>query len=196
MIQDKMNPLHWNLELVGWFFDKNRVMLDLKNENDKQELLNKFTLAIGEDPYAFTRFMLWIANNRKKGYQEIIYNAMCHYLAIFWPHFLVINLHLIIQFGKKDDILYFLKVPQIQAKIYKWIKHHSESDPDYKQMLETGQVIGKCQKRVARYQPKNKDWATFLDKILDDPIFNGIQAGDLDINHESVITQGQVSETD
>jgi len=190
MTQD--NPLYWNLQFVEWYFNTSKVILDLKNEHNKDKILNIFTLAIGEDPYAFTRFVLWIANTRKNSYQEIVYNAICHYIAIFWPHFLAANLHLFMQIGRKDDILYFLKVPQIQQKIYTWIKIQAKDDKDFQHLIENGTIIGKRSKIKIRYKPVKKDYVTFLDKVLDDPNFNGIQAGDLDNN--AIIESGTVIE--
>lgn len=171
--------IYYNVLFFKWYFSPREK--HLLNDSEKEMIFNLMSCAALEDIYIFTRFVLYIANTRKSDVQEILYKIICHFLGTMWPDFVIANLYHFIRLGKKDDILYFLQIPGMSAKVATWIKHEARSDDDFKILLE-GTVIGKPPKRVIRYKPKLKSkdtWSPFLFKLIDDPIYNGIVAGDL-----------------
>lgn len=186
-------PIYYNVLLFKWYFkSKKNPLLD----KEKELIFNLMSGAAMEDIYIFTRFMLYIANTRKGDVQELLYKIMCHFLGTMWPDFVIANLHHFTRLGKKDDVLFFLQIPGMSAKVANWIKHEAKSDSDFQKLME-GNVIGSNIDRQIYYKPKLKlkshKWEPFLMKLVQDPIYNGIVAGDLanigqDINLDESIT--------
>ena len=163
-----------NIDLLKWYF-LNEMCTDIKEEQRKA--FNIMALAISEDPAIFMRIMLYIANTRKTVEQELSYKIMIHFICSMNPDWTMANIQLLINLGKKDDVLYFLQSPILTKRVLTWTNHKAKEDIEFKTMIETGQLINTPIKRIIKYKPKlgkNYKWSIFLFKILDDPNFNGI----------------------
>lgn len=166
-----------NIYFLHWFFLRNRIK-HVYDDDEKQFIFATLTNAMYEDSHCFMRIVLYIANIRKTDIQEIGYKAILHFIATTNSELIFNNIDLIIKFGKKDDVLYLLQSPNIAEWAKKYIQHLAQTDDDYKQLLN-GQLINKPIERKVRYKPKlrKKDkLSILLEKILQDPIFNGIQS--------------------
>lgn len=185
--------IYYNVLLFKWYFKtKQKPSLD---DKEKQLIFDLMSCAALEDIYIFTRFVLYIANTRKTDAEELLYKIICHFLGTMWPDFVIANLHHFTRLGKKDDVLSFLSIPGLSAKIAVWIKSESKSDPDF-QTLMNGTVIGGKIKRQAYYKPKLNSkniWEPFLMKLISDPIYNGITAGDLARTDEPIEMDESIS---
>lgn len=162
-----------NIVFLEWYFRANK---DITSDEEKQRVFSFLTTSMLEDPYCFMRIMLYIANTRRTDEQEIAYKVVTHFLGTMFPELIMANLELFTRLGKKDDVLYFLQVPAISQRVATWIKHKAKEDQDFALLLD-GKMIGKPIKRVAYYKPKFKKdnkMSVLLEKILDDPAFNGI----------------------
>ena len=177
--QTQRKGIYYNTLLFKWYFQPRQGhKLD---DQEKQLIFDLMSCAALEDIYIFTRFVLYIGNTRKGDVQEILYKIICHFLGTMWPDFVIANLHHFTRLGKKDDVLYFLQIPGMTAKVATWIKHEARADSDFQILLDGSPINGKVDRQIY-YKPKLKSkspWEPFLFKLIEDPIYNGITAGDL-----------------
>lgn len=176
--------IFWNVQLWKWYFTYSKNVL---NDKEKDKLFSLLVSASGEDIKLFMRFFLYVANTRNTD-KEIEYKIICHFISMMYPDMLMLNIEHLIRLGKKDDILYLM--PNMADKIMRWLKVKIKEDESFKAFTEEGKMIGDSINRVVRYKPKmtkNYKWSFFLDKIISDPIFNGINTGtDFDILQEYI----------
>lgn len=171
-IQESISIIY-NIELLKWYFETHK---DINGDDDKQRIFSIFSYSMIEEPYIFMRILLYIANTRHTDEQEIAFKTLVIFLGTMFPELCMANLDLFMKLGKKDDILFFMQCPNISARVIKYVKHKVKEDADF-QILLDGTIIDKPIKRIVRYKPKMKkghSWSVFLNKILDDPAFNGI----------------------
>ena len=160
-----------NVDLLKWYFKKNKNILD---DKEKEKLFNLLSASIYEDPLVFFRIFLYIVNTRKTNEQEICFKIMIHFIGILVPEVVMANLQKFIDFGSKSDVLYYIKVPALTKRIVTWVNHKSKEDNDFKILYE-GTLITQKIKRKIKYTLENKNYISLLEKILDDSEFNGIQ---------------------
>ena len=175
-MENSTKVIKYNVYFLHWYFIKNRIK-QVYDDNEKEYIFSTLSNALFEDPHCFMRIVLYIANTRTTDIQEISYKTILHFLATMDSNLLFNNIDLIIQFGKKDDVLFLLQSPNVAERTKKYIEHLSNSDDDYKQLLN-GKLINKTIERKVYYKPKlrKKDkMSILLTKILQDPIFNGLQ---------------------
>lgn len=166
-------PIFHNVELLKWYFTKNKHIL---TDEEKQKIFSILSYSVLEEPYIFMRILLYIANSRRSNEEEIAYKVLIHFLGTMFPEMCFANLDLFMKLGKKDDILYFMQCNNITQRVVTYINHKAKEDDEFKILLD-GKVIGMPIDRQVRYKPKLKKghrWDVFLMKILDDPLFNGI----------------------
>lgn len=160
-----------NIELLKWYFDKNKNIL---KDIEKEKIFNLLSACIYEDPLVFFRIFLFIANTRKTDEQEIVFKTIVHFVGILVPEVVMANIEKFIQFGSKTDVLYYIKVPALTKRIVIWVNHKSNSDEDFKTLYQ-GTLIKSKINREINYTLENKNYISLLEKILDDSKFNGIQ---------------------
>lgn len=172
-MNEENNIITHNVNLLNWYFQRNK---NITSDEEKQKLFSIMSLALVEDPMCFIRIFLYIANTRQRDEEEIAYKIMIHFLGIMIPECVMANIDLFINLGKKDDILYFLQCPSLSDRVFTYIRHKTKSDSDFIKLTQ-GELIKKPIKRRIYYRPKlfkQNTWSVFLNKILDDPTFNGI----------------------
>lgn len=160
-----------NIELLKWYFEKNKPVL---NDEEKEKLFNLLALCIYEDPQIFFRIFCFITNTRNTDEQEICYKIMVHFIGILAPEIVMANLNKFINLGSKTDVLYYIKVSSLTKKIVTWVNHMSKSDNDFKTLYDGTLIDNKINKQIF-YSLENENYIQLLEKILDDPLFNGIQ---------------------
>lgn len=166
---EEQKTITFNIELLKWYFSKNKKITD---ETEMNKLFTLMSYSLLEDTKIFMRILLYIANRRRTDEQEIAYKILVHFMGVMSAELVFANLDLIIDFGKKNDILYFLQCQNITSKTITYIKHKAKIDNDFKSLLE-GKLLNDVRVQKVFYKPEN-NWNEFLIKILDDPIYNGI----------------------
>lgn len=160
-----------NVELLKWYFSKDKNILD---DEGKNKIFALLSLSIYEDPFVFLRIFKYITNTRKTDEQEIIYKILIHFMGILIPDIIMANIDEFIQLGKKDDVLYYLQCSPITKRISRWIDHKAKQDSDFKS-LYAGELIKSPINRVTKYKLKDNNYTELLENILDDSNFNNIQ---------------------
>jgi len=163
--------IKFNTSVLNWYLNEDKVK-QIHDDKYREKIYSLFTNAAYEDPLVFMRIVLYIANTRTKDDEIIGYKSLLHFLGILLPQFVLNNIDLILKLGNKNDVLYFLSIPNIQKRIIKFIEYKSKYDSDYKDLLN-GNVIKTKINRVIKYNKEN-NVVTLLQNILDDPNFNGI----------------------
>lgn len=166
-----------NIYLLNYMYRKNTLKLEYNN-SEKEKIFSLITNSIFEDPYCFMRILLYYANTRKTTYQELFYKYLIHVTATVAPLYILSNLDLICELGRKEDCLYFLTNPNTRERTIKWIDHKAKLDKDF-ETLKSGNMIHTKSNIITRYKPKtgkNHKMSEFLEKVLADPNFNGIMA--------------------
>jgi len=160
-----------NIELLKWYFDKNKNIL---KDIEKEKIFNLLSACIYEDPLVFFRIFLFIANTRKTDEQEIVFKTIVHFVGILVPEVVMANIEKFIQFGSKTDVLYYIKVPALTKRIVTWVNHKSKTDKDFKTLYNGTLIDTKITKQIS-YNLEKNNYVLLLEKILDDSLFNGIQ---------------------
>jgi len=169
-IEEKV-VITYNVDLLKWYFNKDKNIL---KDLEKEKLFNILAACIYEDPLVFFRIFLFIANTRKTDDEEIIFKILVHFIGVLTPDVVMANLEKFIQFGKKSDVLYFIKVPALTKRIVTWVNHKSKEDKYYKD-LYAGNLKKSEINTITNYSLIDNNFVLLLENILDDSNFNGIQ---------------------
>lgn len=161
-----------NINFLKWYFN---TKIDIRTDKEKEKLFNILATAYLEDVYCFVRIYLYIANTRTTDLQELKFKSIIHFMCIIEPELCIANLNLFITAGYKKDILFYVS-SVISGRVLPFIKHKAyEGDEFFKELME-GKILDEVKENKITYKLLNRKnkWSILIDKILDEPLFNGI----------------------
>jgi hypothetical protein len=121
--------------------------------------------------YNFKNSKLYIANNREKDIDEVLYKIIIQFITTMNPEIVMANIDIFLKNGKKTDVLYFLQCPAITKKVTTYINHRAKNEQIFSDLLN-GKITTE---RINRLKYPKKTSELFY-KILDEPKFNGLIA--------------------